>query len=65
MICKVNDGKLIVELDLLEPYPSSTGKNLIVATSGGGVGAGVLIAGKPVKINVTAWIPIGAVKPQV
>ena len=59
MICKIEGKKLIITLDLLDPYPSSTGKTLIVASSGGAVQGGFLVNGRPAKVNVSAYIPAG------
>lgn len=58
MKVEVKDGKMIITLDMKEPTPSGTGKTLCVAGTNGYVDAGVNVAGKPVKINVNAYIPV-------
>jgi hypothetical protein len=47
---------LIIKLPLQSPTPSSTGKSLIVATSGGIQVTPVIINGKPVNVGVNAFI---------
>ena len=48
---------LVISLPLnRQPVPSSTGKSLMVASSGGNKTTGVLIGGKPVIIGVNAYI---------
>lgn len=41
---------------LQAPRPSSTGKTMIVATSGGNQRTDALIQGQPVKVGFTAFI---------
>ena len=56
MKATIKDRKLIVEIDLEDPRPSSTGKTLVVASSGGGQATTAVVNGKPVKVNLSAWI---------
>jgi hypothetical protein len=45
-----------ITMDLETPRPSSSGKTLIVATTGGGTSSDAIVNGKPVTINVNAYI---------
>jgi hypothetical protein len=49
---------LVVEIPLEKPHASSTGKTLIVASSGGNVATSVIIDGKPVKVGLNAFITV-------
>jgi hypothetical protein len=54
---EIKDGVLIIAIPIqAQPSTSSTGKSLIVATTGGFTATTVQVNGKPVKINVTAII---------
>lgn len=53
----VNGTKLTVEIDLVEkPEPSSSGKTLIAASTGGFTKTGVQYKGKDLSLNLTATI---------
>jgi hypothetical protein len=53
---EVKGNKLIIELDLTPPTPSSTGKTLSVAGTHGATVTEAKIEGKPITINVNAYI---------
>lgn len=59
MTVTVENNKLTVVLDLQMPTPSSTGKTLIVATSGGTKKLkDIIVHGKPLTVGVNAFIPL-------
>jgi hypothetical protein len=53
---KIENGKLIIEIDLQEPTPSASGKNLVVASTRGNVVSDCVIDGKNVVIGLNAYI---------
>lgn len=54
---KIVDGKLIVEIDLLEaPRPSASGKSITLATTAGNKDTDIKVQGKRVKVSVNAYI---------
>jgi len=55
----VKANKLIVEIDMQTPAPSSSGKTLVVASSRGNTKTSVLVNGKPVTIGLNAYIAVG------
>lgn len=52
----VKGTKLVVTIDLEAPRLSSTGKTLVVASSGGGKVTTATVDGKPITVNLTGWI---------
>ncbi len=52
----IKDGKLVIEIDLQEPTPSSSGKTLVVASTHGNMVTNAMINGKPVIIGLNAYI---------
>lgn len=56
MQATIKDNKLTIVIDLQEPRPSSTGKTLVVATSGGNITTNATVKGKPVIIGLNAYI---------
>jgi hypothetical protein len=56
MNARIEGNKLIVEIDMQKPTPSSTGKTLVVASSQGGKPTAAVVDGKPVTVNLSAWI---------
>jgi len=56
MEAKIEDGKLIISIDLQEPTPSASGKTLVVATTHGNVVTECVIDGKNVVIGLNAYI---------
>ena len=56
---RIENGKLIIEMPLQQPQPSSTGKTLLLATTHGNHKPGVMHNGKEVTIAVNAFIKNG------
>ena len=56
MEAKIENGKLIIILDVTTPRPSASGKTLVVATSSGNKATTANVDGKPVIIGVNAYI---------
>lgn len=56
MEAKIENGKLIISIELQEPTPSASGKTLVVATTHGNVVTECVIDGKPVVIGLNAYI---------
>lgn len=57
MEARIEDGKLVIELSLEKPRPSSTGKTLLVASTRGVQRTGARLNGKPISMVVNAFIP--------
>jgi hypothetical protein len=55
MEVKIENGKLIIIIDIQEPTPSASGKTLVVATTHGNMPTKCLIDGKPVVIGLNAY----------
>lgn len=56
MEVKIEDGKLIIKIELQKPAPSASGKNLIVASTKGNVVTDCIIDGKNVVVGLNAYI---------
>lgn len=57
MSATIEDNTLVIRLPLQTPRPSSSGKTLVVATTGGNqVMPTAVINGKPITIGVNAYI---------
>jgi hypothetical protein len=58
MKAEIKGKKLIIEIDCETDNlrPSSSGKTLIVASSGGNITTTALVQGKPVVIGLNAYI---------
>lgn len=57
MSATIENNTLIIRLPLQSPRPSSSGKTLVVATTGGNqVMPNAVINGRPVTIGVNAYI---------
>ena len=56
MEVKIENGKLIVTIELQKPTPSASGKTLVVATTHGNVVTECIVEGKPVVIGLNAYI---------
>jgi hypothetical protein len=56
MEVKIENGKLIIVIDLQPPTPSASGKTLVVATTHGNTPTECMINGKPVIIGLNAYI---------
>jgi len=53
---KIEDGKLIVTIELNEPRASASGKTLIVASSHGSKPTEAMVDGKVVVVGVNAYL---------
>jgi hypothetical protein len=56
MQAKIENNELVIRIPLEKPKPSSSGKTLIVASTGGNVQTGVEVDGKPVFVGLNAYI---------
>jgi len=56
MDVKIENGKLTIVIDLQEPTPSASGKNLVVASTHGNVVTDCVIDGKNVVIGLNAYV---------
>jgi hypothetical protein len=56
MDVKIENGKLLISIELQEPTPSASGKTLVVATTHGNMPTQCIINGKPVVIGLNAYI---------
>jgi hypothetical protein len=56
MEVKIENGKLIISIDLQKPTPSASGKTLVVATTHGNTITQCLVDGKNVIIGLNAYI---------
>jgi hypothetical protein len=56
MEVKIENGKLIVSIELQEPTPSASGKTLVVATTHGNMVTQCMIDGTNVVIGLNAYI---------
>ena len=56
MEVKIEDGKLIITIELQDPTPSASGKTLVVATTHGNVVTDCIIEGKPIVVGLNAYI---------
>jgi len=53
---EIKENKLLIEIDLEKPTPSSSGKTLVVASTHGNIVTGAEVDGKPVIIGLNAYI---------
>ena len=60
MKATIKDGVLTIVMPLNAPRPSSSGKTLVVASSGGNIETDCEVDGRKVKIGVNAFIPKAA-----
>lgn len=56
MKVEIKNNKMIIEIDMQEPSPSSSGKTLVVASTKGNVKTGCMVAGKEVTLGLNAYI---------
>jgi hypothetical protein len=56
MDVKIENGKLIISIELQEPTPSASGKTLVVATTHGNMVTPCVIDGKNVVIGLNAYV---------
>lgn len=54
MKAQINGDKLVITIDLQPPQPSSSGKMMIVASTGGFQNSGAMLDGKPISISINA-----------
>ncbi len=53
---EIRDNKLLIEIDLEKPTPSSSGKTLVVASTHGNIVTTAEVDGKPLTIGLNAYI---------
>lgn len=53
---EIKENKLLIEIDLEKPTPSSSGKTLVVASTHGNIVTSAEVDGKPVTIGLNAYI---------
>jgi hypothetical protein len=56
MKVSIEGNDLIIRIPMTKPTPSSTGKTLSVASSGGSKATEATVNGKPVVVNLNAYI---------
>lgn len=56
MTATIENGELVIRLQLQSPAPSASGKTLVVASSHGNQPTAAMVDGKPVVIGVNAYI---------
>ena len=56
MEIKIENGNLIISIELQKPTPSASGKTLVVATTHGNVTTDCVIDGKPLVVGLNAYI---------
>jgi hypothetical protein len=56
MDVKIENGKLIISIDMQEPTPSASGKTLVVATTHGNTVTKCMVDGKNLVIGLNAYI---------
>lgn len=52
----IKDNKMTIEIDVHKPVPSSTGKTLVIASTGGNQATDAKVDGKTVMVGMTAYI---------
>ena len=56
MQAKIENNELVIRIPIEKPKPSSSGKTLIVASTGGNTQTDVMVDGKPVFVGLNAYI---------
>ena len=56
MDVKIENGKLLISIELQEPTPSASGKTLVVATTHGNMVTQCVLNGKNVVIGLNAYV---------
>jgi hypothetical protein len=57
MKVKIEDGKMIIEIEMMNPPTiSASGKTLVVASTRGNVVTSEMVDGKPVTIGLNAYV---------
>ena len=59
MKARIENGKLIVEIEMQQPTRSASGKTLVVASTRGNVKTDVMVQGQAVTIGLNAYISAG------
>lgn len=52
----IENGKLVIKIDMQHPTLSQSGKTKVVASTHGNILTGVTVEGKPVTIGLNAYI---------
>jgi len=53
---EIKDNKLLIEIDLEKPTPSSSGKTLVVASTHGNIVTSAKVEDKPITLGLNAYI---------
>ena len=56
MDVKIENGKLIISIELQEPTSSASGKTLVVATTHGNMVTSCVLNGKNIVVGLNAYI---------
>lgn len=56
LVAKIENKKLVIEIDLEEPHPSASGKTLVVASSYGNKVTEAVVSGQQVIVGLNAYI---------
>jgi len=56
MQVKLENNELVIRIPLEKPHTSTSGKTLIVASTGGNIQTDVEVNGKPVFVGLNAYI---------
>jgi hypothetical protein len=56
MTATIENNVLTIKIPMTDPRPSSTGKTLSVASSGGNIVTTATVCGKPVIVGLNAYI---------
>lgn len=52
----IENNELVIRIPMCEPRPSSSGKTLVVASSGGNQATTATVDGKPIIVGLNAYI---------
>ena len=56
MQVSIENNELVIRMPMCEPRPSSSGKTLVVASTGGNLATTAMVNGKTVIIGLNAYI---------
>ncbi len=56
MQVKIDGNDLVIRIPMQQPKPSSSGKNLVIASTSGNVRVDCNWKDKPVTIGLNAWV---------
>lgn len=61
MNVSINKAKnvLTIEIPLMEPQASKSGKSILVASTQGNIKTSTMFNGKPLTVSVNAYVPVG------